>query len=69
LLKIVSLVLIYKLAAALVQPIGEKQVSDCLNTLGNSMVAIFAVVATCALLFFFSLAIIAGMGNLNVMLH
>jgi stage III sporulation protein AE len=69
LLKIVSLVLIYKLAAALVQPIGEKQVSDCLNTLGNSMVAVFAVVATCALLFFFSLAIIAGMGNLNVMLH
>jgi stage III sporulation protein AE len=69
LLKIVSLLLIYKLAAALVQPIGEKQVSDCLNTLGNSMVAVFAVVATCALLFFFALAIIAGMGNLNVMLH
>lgn len=69
LLKIVTLLLIYKLAAALVQPIGEKQLSDCLNTLGNSMIGIFAVVAVCALLFFFSLAIMAGMGNLSVMLR
>ncbi len=69
LLKIVTLLLIYKLAAALVQPIGEKQLSDCLNTLGNSMIGIFAVVATVALLFFFSLAIMAGMGNLSVMMR
>lgn len=69
LLKIAGLLLIYKLAAALVQPIGEKQLSDCLNALGNSMIGVFAVVAFCALLFFFSLAVMAGMGNLGVMLR
>lgn len=69
LLKIVGLLVIYKLAAALVQPIGEKQLSDCLNTLGNSMIGVFAVVAFCALLFFFALAVMAGMGNLGVMLR
>ncbi|ACA59523.1 stage III sporulation protein AE [Candidatus Desulforudis audaxviator] len=69
LLKIIVLVFIYKLAAALVQPLGESRLSECLNTLGNSIVAVFGVVATCALLFFFALALMAGLGNLTVMLR
>jgi stage III sporulation protein AE len=69
LLKIIVLVFIYKLAAALVQPLGEDRLSDCLNTMGNSMTAVFAVVATTALLFFFALALMTGLGNLTVMLR
>ncbi len=69
LLKIIVLIFIYKLAAALVQPLGESRLSDCLNTLGNSIIAVFAVVATTALLFFFALALMTGLGNLNVMLR
>ncbi|MBO8128484.1 MAG: stage III sporulation protein AE [Peptococcaceae bacterium] len=69
LIKIMALVIIYKLASALVQPVGETNLSNCLNSLGNSMVAVFAVVATTGLLFFFALAIISGMGNLTVMLR
>jgi len=69
LLKILALVFIYKLAAALVQPVGETRLADCLGTLGNGMVAVFAVVATSALLFFFALAVVCGMGNLTVMLR
>lgn len=63
------LIVIYKLAAALVQPLGESKLSDCLNTMGNGIVAVFGVVATCALLFFFALALMAGLGNLTVMLR
>lgn len=69
LLKILALVFIYKLAGALVQPVGETQLAECLNTLGNGLVAVFAVVATTALLFFFALAVVCGMGNLTVMLR
>lgn len=69
LLKIIVLIVIYKLAAALVQPLGESRLSDCLNTLGNGIVAVFGVVATCALLFFFALALMTGLGNLTVMLR
>lgn len=69
LLKIIVLVFIYKLAAALVQPLGEARLSDCLNTLGNSIAAVFGVVATTALLFFFALVLMTGLGNLAVMLR
>lgn len=69
LLKILSLVVVYKLAAALVQPLGEKNLADLMNALGNAIVSIFAVVGTAGILFFFVLAIVTGLGNINVMLR
>lgn len=69
LLKIVSLAFIYKLAGALIQPIGSGQMVDCLNSLGNNLLLIFATVATAGLLFFFTITIIVGVGNISVMLH
>lgn len=69
LLKILALVFIYRLAGALVQPVGETQLADCLTALGNGLVAVFAVVAVTALLFFFALAVVCGVGNLTVMLR
>jgi len=42
---------------------------DCLNDLGNSLLAVFAVVATAGLLFFFTLTIVVAVGNLTVMLR
>lgn len=56
-------------AGALVQPVGETQLADCLTALGNGLVAVFAVVAVTALLFFFALAVVCGVGNLTVMLR
>ncbi len=69
LLKILTLALIYKLAGALVQPVGEGQVVDCLNDLGASLMMVFAVVSVVGLLFFFTIAILIGVGNLTVMLR
>jgi stage III sporulation protein AE len=69
LLKIISLAFIYKLAGALIQPIGSGQMVDCLNSLGNNLLLIFATVATAGLLFFFTITIIVGVGNISVMLH
>jgi stage III sporulation protein AE len=69
LLKILTLALIYKLAGALVQPVAEGQVVDCLNDLGGSMIMVFAVVAVVGLLFFFAITILVGVGNLTVMLR
>lgn len=69
LLKIISLALIYKLAGALIQPVNSGQLSDCLNGLGNSLIALFGAVATVGLLFFFAVAIVVGLGNLTVMLR
>ena len=69
LIKIITIALIYKLAGAIIQPVGEDRISDCLNGLGNSLITVFAAVATVGLLFFFALAIVVGLGNLTVMLH
>lgn len=69
LLKIVTLAFIYKLAGALIQPINDGQMVDCLNGLGNNLFLVFAAVATTGLLFFFTIAIVVGIGNITVMLR
>jgi len=69
LVKIVTMAFIYKFAGAVIQPVGEEKISNCLNTLGGSLLTVFAAVAMVGLLFFFSLAIVVGMGNITVMLH
>ncbi len=68
-LKIISLVIIYKLAAAVIQPFGENQVASALDNLGNSLTLVFAAVAAVGLMFFMALGIITGLANLTVMLR
>ena len=69
LLKIFCLAMIYKLAGALIQPVEDGQMVSCLNDLGNSLMMVFAVVATTGLLFFFTMTIVVAVGNLTVMLR
>lgn len=68
-LKIFAVAFVYKLAGALIQPVGDKQMADCLTGLGNSLFGIFAAVATVGLLFFFAITIVVGMGDLMTMLR
>ncbi|KUK63927.1 MAG: Stage III sporulation protein AE [Desulfofundulus kuznetsovii] len=68
-LKIISLSFIYKLAGALVQPVAEGQVVNCLNEMGSSLLLVFAAVGVVGLLFFFSITILIGVGNMTVMLR
>lgn len=69
LLKIITLAFTYKLAGAMIQPIGDGQIANCLNDLSKSLFLIFAAVATAGLLFFFVVAIVIGIGNMTVMLR
>lgn len=69
LLKIFCLAMIYKLAGAMIQPVEDGQMVNCLNDLGNSLMLVFAVVATAGLLFFFTVTIMVAVGNLTVMLR
>ena len=69
LLKILVLVLIYKLAAALIQPLGETDLCDSLNIMGNCLSLVFAAVAVVGLVFYLAITIIAGAGNASFMLR
>ncbi|MDK2926422.1 MAG: stage sporulation protein [Bacillota bacterium] len=69
LLKILALIFVYKLAAALAEPIADARVAKCLGDLGNSMAFVFATAGVVALFFFLALTIILGVGNLAALVR
>lgn len=68
-LKILSLALIYNLAGAMMQPLGDSPIVSCLQTIGKSLVFVFAALAAVGLMFFFALTIIITSGNVAVMMR
>ncbi len=67
--KIIALITIYKLCSAIVEPIAQNQLADCLNYMSNSLVLIFATVSSVAIMFFITITIIVGAGNITVMMR
>jgi len=69
LLKLFAITLIYRGAAALLQPLGEDGVSDTLEAMAQYMYAIIGAVAAVALMFFLVITIIVAAANLMVMVR
>ncbi|HZK57961.1 MAG TPA: stage III sporulation protein AE [Clostridia bacterium] len=67
--KIVALVTIYKLCSAIIEPIAQSQLADCLNHMSNSLVLIFATISSVAVMFFITITIIVGAGNITMMIR
>lgn len=68
-LKIITLAFIYKLSSAVLQPLGNSTIITTLNTIGNSMLFIFAALATVGLMFFLAITIIVTAANLSIMIR
>ncbi|MBQ6808791.1 MAG: stage III sporulation protein AE [Firmicutes bacterium] len=68
-LRLLAQSLIFRLAAALVQPLGERELSEALGGMGKSLTQLFAVVAMCGLFGFFTFALMVGLGNLTMMMR
>lgn len=68
-LKIVSLMLVYKVAGAIIQPIGDKLIADSLNVMGNALTLVFVSVTAVGIMFFFVIAIVVGAGDFSLMLR
>lgn len=64
LLKIFALVIIYRVATALIQPISDARLVDALGTMAQTLTLLMAAVATAALMFFVVITIVVGVGNL-----
>lgn len=69
LVKILATAVMYRLAAALLQPLGAQQLGESLHLLGNYLFLVFAAVAAVGLMFFVALTIIVGLSNIVVMLR
>lgn len=67
--RIAAMIFVFKISAALVEPLGLKELSDSLQDMSKSLVYIFGSVASVAIMFFISIAIVVGSGNLTVMLR
>ncbi|TYR82451.1 stage III sporulation protein AE [Priestia megaterium] len=68
-IKVLTLALIYKLAAALLQPIGGGPVISCLSIISKSVVYIFAALAIVSLMFFLCLTVIITASNITMMVR
>ena len=68
-LKILTLVIIYRLVGALAQPLGDDKIAKVLETLGNMLLMVFAAVAGVGLAFFMAISFIVGLGNVTVMMR
>ncbi|MDP5275670.1 stage III sporulation protein AE [Chengkuizengella axinellae] len=68
-IKILTLALIYNLSAAIMQPLGDSPIVNCLFTIGKSMIYVFAALAAVGLMFFLAITIIITAGNVSVMMR
>jgi stage III sporulation protein AE len=67
--KIWAIVLIYKLAAALIEPIGDQRVCAAVSSMAGSLTLVMVSLATAALMFFLTVTILVGIGNLAAVMR
>lgn len=68
-LKIFAIALIYKIAVAVLQPLGDGPVITSLNTISKYIVYILACLLTVTLMFFLAIVIIIASSNLTLLLR
>ena len=66
-MKILTLMLLYKLSSALLEPITDQRIVDCLDGIGSVLNVLFITVVGIALMFFLTVALIIGTGNASLM--
>lgn len=69
LLKILALIALYKATSALVEPVAEKRITNCISDVSGSMVYILGVAAAVAFMFMISITALISAGNLSAMIR
>ena len=64
--KMILMILIYKLSAALVEPISDKRITAVISATGDSLIMLLSCVLSVSLMFFVLLAIMASAGKFIV---
>lgn len=68
-IKILTLALIYNVAGAVMQPLGDSPIVTCLQTIGKTMLFVFAALAAVSMMFFLAITIILTAANVTVMMR
>ncbi|NPV52544.1 MAG: stage III sporulation protein AE [Firmicutes bacterium] len=65
-MKLLAVVVMYKVAGAVTQPLGDERLSGALNALGNGLMLVLVTVASVALVFFVCIAVVVALSNITV---
>lgn len=68
-IKILALAIVYRLTAALLQPLGDSLLANVLEEMAGCLFLTFAAVTAVAIMFFMTITIIVGIANFTVMLR
>ncbi|KOP63936.1 stage III sporulation protein AE [Bacillus sp. FJAT-18019] len=68
-IKILTLALIYNVAAAVMQPLGDTPIGTCLQMIGKTMLYVFTALAAVSMMFFLAITILLTAGNITVMMR
>lgn len=68
-LKIVAIAITYKIAAAVLQPVGDGPLITSLNTISKFMLYILACLLTVTLMFFLAIVILVAASNITLLLR
>ncbi len=69
LLKILALVILYKLTSALVEPISDKKITNCLSDMAASLTYILGLTAAIAVMFLIAITVVINTTNLSAMIR
>lgn len=68
-LKILLIALVYKVAAAILQPLGAGPMIKCLDIISKNIIYVFAALAIVSLMFFLTITVIVAAGNITMMVR
>jgi stage III sporulation protein AE len=69
LIKILALIVLYKLACAFVEPIADKKITNCLNDMSGSLTYILGITAAVAFMFLLSITVVISTTNISTMIR
>jgi stage III sporulation protein AE len=61
--------IIYKVVAAVIQPLGDVRLANAVASMGGFLMQMFAVLSIVGVMFFLFLAIVVGMSNITMMMR
>lgn len=68
-LKILTLIILYRLTCVLIEPISEKRIINCINEMANSLTYVLGIVAAVAFMFLISITAMISASNISAMIR
>ena len=69
LLKILALVILYRLTSAIVEPISDKKITNCMSDMASSLTFLLGITAAVSVMFLIAITVVISTTNLSTMIR